>query len=93
MKKGRTKTAEGVGSPKTRKDYEEAKAFDAACAEQLRRHCGVYIIGSCSRNGIFENQISDYKLTSRLPLTASKRMPWLVSEDISVLEGIFSYCK
>lgn len=38
MKKGRTKTAEGVGSPKTRKDYEEAKAFDAACAEQLRRH-------------------------------------------------------
>ncbi|MGN0842029.1 MAG: hypothetical protein ACI4QF_02030 [Kiritimatiellia bacterium] len=26
------------GRRKTRKDYEEAKAFDAACAEQLRRH-------------------------------------------------------
>ena len=29
--------------------------------KQLRLHCGVYIIGSCSRNGVFENQISDYK--------------------------------
>ena len=37
MKKGRTKTAEGVGSPKTRKDYEEAESRTRLADDEIEQ--------------------------------------------------------